>query len=511
MDRVIDGITYTVLTPPRQRWWGINDVYTGPDTGTYIVAEGDVVTDTITGDVYSVVDVDPLTGIAKLQHSVNTACQTNLWAYYDTNTTPTSIVIDGTYTVTGDISYAIAYNGVNDYTNSMSETYHSDGTLDTDRIPVRRVASDSHESHSVYNIDRFHTTDTLTNGSLITLVVFDIYGNLVSKRIFTLSDVSPLNDALACSRAIRSVALVTPFMTDGDLIRRPITIGVNDLNIVVEVTYTDGESELLGVDHDRVTIAGMDVVSLNNTALNHDIMLIYRTMGDPVNGPLESNGIITVGYHLRNYIPSLSYNHQLQIYPEYINQTEGYRMVGYLHLADRSIILDVTPYLDYVTPLDGLLLDDVQHIEATLDLKYVHIVPDQHTVTTEVWVTIRNYGGTNDPGWSMSGVTEYIVPYSKSTAVGVTTIQITNDSDEWWNRVYPSTNPMLISGIEMEPPRATHLRILDTLNGDVIVHRSDITQPLTFHELQLNDVVHVEFIQQLGNDVLVLSHLPIFI
>lgn len=517
---MIDGIGYTVPNGKHMRMWGIKDIHTGVGTGTYIAAAGDFTYDPMTGERRIVVDVDSVTGIAKLENVVESECNKMLMVYYDPNTVPNTVSVDGTFTVTGDVGYAIAYKSSN-LNDSISEIYDSMGDFDTDRIPVRRVNSNSHEPLSVYNIDRFHTSETLVNGDYIKLDVFDVYGTLTASRFFLVSDVGPLNDATHTGLVIRSVDLVTPFMDDGDVIRRPITITVDDLNLAVRVEYTSGEERIYGLDHERVELAGMDIVSLNNTSITHDIMVIFKTMGDPVNGPLASNGIITVPYHLFNYTPSLSYNHTLQVYPMYISHSEGYRMAARLTLADRSAIVDVSNLVEYTTYVDdeNITIDGIhgtgmgilQHVTAVLDLRRVHTLPETHTLTKKTWLTLNNNGGIAGPAWDINGPLKCHKPLSTYSAVGVTTLQLTDDPEAWWDNAYASTEPMIISGLEVDAPLATHIVVYGTLDGDKILHKSEVDTFLKFVELEVNDIIHIHFIQLLGSKKIILSHIPLLI
>lgn len=506
---IISGITYT-KSSDKVRWWALEDIHIGPNTGKHIARVRDRVENIDTGEKYKVIDVDQVTGIAMLELIDDTDCNTTRMMYVDTNTTPPSITVDGTFTVTGDVGYAVAYY-LNNTGNSISEVYDHAGDFDTDRIPVRRVNSNSHEPLAVYNIDRWHSSESVINGTLITLKVYDIYDNVISSTNFLVSDVSPLNDAAHTAKTIRSVALLTPFMDDGDVIRRPITVTVSDLNLVVQVTYEDGETALFGTDHDRVQIAGLDIVGLNNTSLTHDIMVVFKTMGDPVHGPLDTNGIITVPYHIINYIPAKEFGHSLQLYPIYVNNAEGYRMSGALTLADRSMIMDVTPHLSYLTPLDGTEMGTLQEVECVLDLRYIHTLPEEHTLTKTVWITLNNNGGEVEAPWVVSGPFKHIKPYSISNAVGTSYVTLTNDVVGWWDEYYPLTEPMMLSGIEVEPPIATHIIVHDTLAGDIELHKSEIDTTIAFNELLINDVIHITFIQKLGSQQIKLSHLPIYI
>jgi hypothetical protein len=533
---VIDGKRYFTQTIPTFRIWSMEEVLIeGRDntSAKYIPNEGDWVIDPDNLIYYKAIDRDPLTHTVKLELHPNQSLPMPYHdpivnpihrIYIDKNITPHVCNVDATFTVGGStLSHAIVYKGIEPLNNSLavSAIYHADGSFNTNQVPLVRIASDSHELHDIHAVGTFSTSYNLNNGDLVTVVVFDTRGNVASKVAMLMDDTSHLNDHILSTRTISNIELYSPFIApDGNVIRRPISIDINDLNLSCVIHYNDGSEDVLPVNTGNVKLLGMEVVSLNNMSLEHVVVLRYELKdGEVANAPLTTNGkFITIPYLVKNYAPNISYNIKLHLFPAYINAVEGYKMLAYINLPDRSGIINVTEHIRWNgAAFNGKDLT-LQELDAYIDLGDIDGIPNDYDLHNRFNITINHFGGDIAPHWYMSDTfgETYIAykPHVVDVSGGTTRFKIKPDSkpnDDWWTEAYESSKPLVIQGSELSPPNPSHISITMSDGTVTLLRKEEIDKVLFVDGYRVSpaEVIVCKFVQKYGDSYLELSVLPL--
>jgi hypothetical protein len=363
------------------------------------------------------------------------------------------------------------------------------------------------------------TNKELNDGELVTVVIYSDNGHVVSKRQLLVENTAFIRSPSYTTKYISHISLESLFISNAGehIIDFPLNIPVNALNLIGVVNYSDGSQLRLPVDGTRFKMLGINQYLSSIEGQQVDLVLSYElALGEAAyNGVITNNNYITESYILRTTNPNYSYSVKLYCYPEWVNDTYGYKLNWYLFNLDRNIRYEVTDKIQF-NPITGSYNPKDYGV---LQLKSVSInlrdvsVAFKNFLHTQV-LDINLYGkpiDTTTP-WTIAHETN-----SSRTAYGyeltakkIAMYQIKIDAginvfSEWKSRVFGHTYPLIDLTREINPPEPTHIQIRHN-NELKEITMNEWNSILTFNNPVITDInINLTFIRKTGSETIYIS------
>ena len=527
---------------PDARWciWELNEIWQGASGKKYVPKVGDYVIEKNEYITYIVDSIDPVTLIPVLREIKNntssgvftssdmlfgigtSASPDTYRIYVDKSTTPYTMAIDSRLKVYGSMtSYCKIFKGADlgGTGQVVSMMFGPSGNFSTNNVPLELVAIDNHTNYHIKTVQPCKTTIELEDGELLTAVIYSDNGHVVSKRQLLVENTAFIRSIDVSTKYVTHISLKSPFIsaTNDNLIEFPVNVPTNALNLIGVVHYSDGTKLELPVDGGKFKMLGIAqyVSAIVGQELN--VVLSYSLSPGEVayTGVVSSGHYITEAYTLRTINPNYSYSVKLYAYPEWVDETNGYRLKWWLFNLDRNVKFDVTEHIQFNPATGSYNPKDygvTQRKSVAINLKNVSAAFKNflHTQlvdislygkpvdTTTAW-TVSHESTISRPNYGLELNAKQVSSYVINISGGIT------DQEEWLNRVYKQTFPLTDVTRELEPPMPTHLQI--TYNGELVeVPLSVWASNLTFvNPLSIYKNVYITFIRRSGAEVTYLS------
>ena len=536
-----DGLT--PIYDPDARWciWELGEIWDGsvgqgryvPKLGDYIIEKNEYIT-------YIVDSIDPVTLIPVLREIKNntssgvftssdmlfgtgaSASPDTYRIYVDKSTTPYTMAIDSRLKVYGSMtSYCKIFKGADLGGNGqvVSMMFGPSGNFSTNNVPLELVAIDNHTNYHIKTVQPCKTTIELEDGELLTAVIYSDNGHVVSKRQLLVENTAFIRSIDVSTKYVSHISLKSPFIstTNDNLVEFPVNVPTNALNLIGVVHYSDGTTLELPVDGSKFKMLGITqyVSAIVGQELN--VVLSYSLAPNEIayTGVVSNGHYITEAYTLRTVNPNYSYSVKLYAYPEWVNETIGYRLKWWLFNLDRNVKFEVTDHIqfnpatgsydpkDYGVTQRKSVAINLRNVSAAfknfLHTQLVDIsLYGKPADTTTAW-TVSHESTIARPSYGLELNAKQVSSYVMNISNGIT------DQEEWLERVYLQTFPLVDVTRELQAPMPTHLQI--TYNGEMVeVPLSVWASNLTFvNPLSVHKNVYITFIRRSGAEVTYLS------
>jgi len=486
-----DGVV--PIYQPEARWciWGLHEIFTGEvGAGKYIPKVNDYVIDYATFTTYIVDTLDLVTLIPTMR-AINPINASNSFTendilfgvgpgtqadtyriYIDKSVTPYILAVDSRLKVAGTMTnYAKIFKGsmlTDD--NIVSKIYDNSGNYISHNVPLELVAIDSHVNYSIKTVSVCNTTDNLLDGEVLTVVFYSDNGHVVSKRQLLVENTSFIRSLNASKKYVSSIHLETPFMsaTIADRIDFPLNVPLNALNLIGVVSYSDGSIMRLPVDGSKFRILGLDQFVSTIVGQSINLVLSYALSANETAyaGVTSDNHYITEPYSMLTINPNNSYAVKLFGYPVWMDSVTGYSMTWWLFNLDRNIFFEVTPYVSFASntgAYDPTKYGYLQRKSVSINLKDVSGAFKSFIHSQLVDIVLNGIPSASETAWTVTtDATGGKLAYGNNIFAKKLSNQLINISsnivsyNEWKEKVYLNTYP-LINGIsENAPPEPTH-------------------------------------------------------
>lgn len=540
----LDGVSPTYNPDGLWTTWDIAVVYDGTvGQGKYVPKIDDYVIDPPTFTTYIVEALDPVTLIPVLKiirpanmaytfdqsdilFGVGPGTQADTYrVYIDKFKTPYTLAVDSRLWVGGTMSsYASIYRGSLTGANvePIAAIYDNSGNFLTNRIPLEMVSIDSHTNYTKKVVSVASTTFDLIDGEIVTCVIYDDQGHVVSKRQLLVENTSfirSLNDGI---KYVSSVKLNSPFasITDPTVINYPLNIPIDALNFTATINYSDGTNYTAPIDGSKIKVLGLTTYISSIVGQRIPLVLSYKLdLNETAYAGVTSDGhYITAAYQIETINANKSYTVKVYGYPEYVSDAVGYRMRFYMTTLDRNVYYDVTPYVSFAAntgAFDPKAFGYLQRKSIQINLRNVNntFTPFIHTQLMDITLFTPPNGRTT--AWQIAsesvanrpyfGIDTYAILQSNTTD----TIDIssgTTNEDDWLTKFYYNTFPLYDPSIEIQPPKPTHFKIIYPGCADNMHPISDYNKLITLNVSPvINRNLPIVFYKIIGNTTMVLS------
>lgn len=546
-----DGIT--PVYEPNARWcyWELSEIYFGNlGSNRYVPKVGDYVKDKTIDADYRVESIDPVTLIPTLRavsevRSGNMTTEDILFGvgpgtqadtyrvYLDTSVLPHVLAVDARLYVAGSsTSYAKIFRGsdVSDQSKIVSALFDQSGILLTLNIPLELARFDNHTNVSTKVISVCHTRETLNDGELVTAVIYDDVGHVVSKRQLLIENTSFIRSINASQKYVSGISIETPFLssTTDTLIEFPINVPLQGIGLFGIVHYSDGSSLRMPVDGTKFKIFGLEQFVSTIVGQRISLVLSYTVGSDEtVYGAVNVNNskFVTKALSLVTLGQDGAYAVKLFGYPVWIDSIQGYKMSWHLYTLDRDVSYEVTSLVRFnanTGPFQPKAYGLQQNLSVSINLRDINGSFKSYIHVQAIAIVLAQPGDERTTNWTIGFDPGQNPQYGVDLHANVKYINanlniLRIDSgivnfEDWLKRTYFDTKPIFNNLREIAPPRP-NLFIIRSGNLNVEFNITSWNKDLTVgFGIVTNDTLFVEFIYRTStSDVkLGVSGLPIY-
>lgn len=487
-----DGVVPIHNPEGRWCWWSIAEIYTGTvGQNKYIPKVHDYVMDPGTFTTYKVVSLDAVTLIPSLVEirpanmsfsftetdvlfGVGPGTQSDTYrVYVDRSVLPHVLAVDARLKVAGSMtSFAKIFKGALLGTQGwvISKIYDSNGQFVSENVPLELVAIDSHVNHAIKSVGVCHTTEELVDGEIVTAVFYSDQGHVVSKRQLLVENTAFIRQGASSSRYVSHISLHSAFLspTLDKTIEFPLNVPVNALHLMGRVHYSNGQTLDLPVDGNKFKMFGLEQYISSIIGQKVPLVLSYALSADETSyaGVGSQGRYVTEAYDLVTVNPNNSYTVKLFGYPFWINSSTGYQMRWWLLNLDRNIFFEVTNHVSYSAntgPYDPKGYGYIQRKSISLNLRSVSGAFKAFIHAQAVEIVLNGEPTANHTAWTVSHESNVSRPmygqdlFAKRVSTSVVNLSSAITSyEEWKQRVYNATFPLINPNTEITPMAPTH-------------------------------------------------------
>lgn len=478
---------------PYDRWqsWNMNEVYTGTiGQGKFVPKIDDIVFEIAGNSIirYIVRDIDPTTMIAQLQQEtlsladpllpediifgigVSTPSETYR-VYIDKSVVPFTMTIDARNKIYGSMSnYCKIFKGT-DTSNGgqvISRMYDTNNNFLGENIPLELVAYDNLTNHSIKTVAPAFTNANLTDGEIVTAVIYNDQGGVVSRRQMLVVNTAFIRSADASKKYVTAISLHSLFMSpvNDRLIEYPINVPLAGLNLTGRVTYSDGSYKEYPVDNTRFSIYGFNGYLATIVGQRINLVLKYNLQPNELsyNLTMLNNAQISEPYEATTLNVDGSYNLKLYGYPVWIDDVSGYRLEWFMYNLDRNIKYNVTPYVvinsDF-RPFNPTLYGVVQNLNVSINIQNANGAFKNYIHAQTIDIVLNRRGSERPNNWTVGFSPDQQPRYGVDTFATAHFINVNQwriildcgapDFETWLTRVYYRSEPLYDSSTEEGP------------------------------------------------------------
>lgn len=492
---------YAPIYAPDDRWtqWSIHEIYTGQaGLNKFIPKLNDYVVEPESNTWWRVTNLDTITFIPELtpiSFANNVATDVIVGeaddiyrVYFDKSVTPYTLSVDALLKVFGSAATtARLYRGsIIDNTKLISRRYDNSGNFIGNDIPLQMVAYQSTDNFAIKSIPTCNTTvEDFQDGETVSAVIFDSNGKVLSKKYLVLEETTFVPQAYAEQKFITNIYLKSPFissMSDTD-INYPVNLPMESFNPIGVVQYNDGSTVEYPIDGNKFRLYGLD--SFISTIIGQSVPLVlsYRLdVNEAALATVTTDGtFITKPYNLIVSNPNTSYNVKMFVYPRWIDDINGYALDAYLMNLDRNALFDVTGMFSLASnsaAFNPLAYGVTQRLILNLDLANVSGIYNHflHVQTVDIVLRAKASDTFATNIWEVQtqipSTTAYYGTNLKATrdASAPTKVYVDNgaiDINDFLNKLYYPTQPLVNTLTESVPPVPTHIEV--RWNGNSVI------------------------------------------
>lgn len=475
------------------RMWGLSDVYFGGVAkARYVPKVKDYVIKPETFETWIVTSVDPITLIPTLLpirpfgtsselskedilFGVGPGTQAQLLRIYINRTNfPHRMTVDTHCFVGGSkMAYAVIYKGGDPTMGGepVSRMYDNSGNYLGPEVPLEMVALDSHVNHAIKIVSECWCNEDIPDGEPLYVVFYTADGMPASKAMLLAENTTYIRGLDIQRKTVVGISLESPWLTasDSNVLKFPLNIPRDALDLVGVVNYNDGTKLRLPVDNRKFTMAGLDGYISSIPGEKFDLSLIYQLSKDEVSYAGQGmyvNRSVTAPYSVITETVEPGYTVKLFMYPFWNSATRKYRLRFWLYNLARNSYVEVTDNVTYSVE-QGAFVPDLygvkQRMQVNLNLRNVSMnyKPMIHTQMFEV--TLFGIPADSDTPWIVNNSMAPTMPgfgvqiYCKIKGTGRYTLESGYTSKEDWIKAfYSNTNPLVDARSEASAPIPTH-------------------------------------------------------
>lgn len=489
------------------RVWSKSEIYTNEGEGAYVPNINDIVVDISLG-FFRVVDVDKSTGLSTLEPwkpdtseeqdggliglDIGTQAE-SFRVYIDSTVIPHVLACDARLRVYGSsCSHVKLFRGtdVSDKGDVISAIYNSSGDFVGENIPLELVAMENGTNIAVKTPTTAYTNRTLEDGEVVTAVVYDDTGIALSFNSLLVKNTSFVRSTDADTKYISSVRLTSPYLDTSDerVLMFPTNMALEDFPAQVIVTYNDGSTRTLPINDPQVQLSGLDQFISSTSGQRVPLVLFYFLGDEEYAYEANNSGVVT---HISEKYWAVttefeeSYSIKIFAFPEWVSETQGYKLNFFLTNLGRNKIYNVTNLVELTNMSDDFnpfAYGVKQSLSYSVNMGDVDPMYRSYRFVQPFNLTLKAVGTSINTRWVVNFTNSQQTPYGFDiiAKVNVVNANLSNldiscgagSFEDWLRKTYLLSEPLLIEGVEVQPPLPnvllvkTKLREYEVLSTD---------------------------------------------
>ena len=475
------------------RMWGLADIYVGKEgKDRYVPKVLDYVIRPETYETWIVRSVDPVTLIPVLEpirpfgtssemtredilFGVGPGTQSQLLRVYLNKTNfPYRMTVDTHCFVGGaSMAYAVIYKNGDPSVGGepVSKMYDNSGNFIGVEVPLETVALDSHVNHSIKIVSECYANEEIPDGEPLYVVFYSADGVPRSKAMLLCENTTYIRGLDIQRKFVTNISLESPWLTGSDtnVLKFPLNIPRDGLDLVGVVNYNDGSKLRLPVNNTKFQMAGLDGYISSIPGEKFDLTLLYNLSENELSYAGQGmyvNRKVTAPYSVITETVDPGYTVKMFMYPFWNAAASGYRMRYWLYSLARNSYVEVTDFINYSAEtgsFDPRLYGVKQRLQVSLNLRKVsqNFKPMIHTQMFEV--TLFGTPQDSNTPWVVNGTMSPTQPgYGRNCVAqrtGVNTYSLRSNfttRDEWVKAFYLNSEPLVDRRSEVYAPDVTH-------------------------------------------------------
>lgn len=519
--------------------WNKSEIFTGSGFGKYVPNVEDIVVDLTLG-FFKVTEVNLSTGLSTLEPlvftqedealsqqdiilGVDVAAQAESYrVYIDKSVWPYSLSCDSRLHIYGSSnSHVKLFKGVDISENGViiSEMYSPDGDLLSENIPLELVATVDATNVAIKSPVVAQTRTDLDDGEVVTAVVYDDLGHLVSYSKLLVKNTSFVRKSESAQKQIVRIHIESPFLdlTDERTLKFPINMAVKDLSAMGVVTYSDGSTKKVPVNSDGFELLGLDSFISSVVGQRVPLVLSYKVGANETTNSAINSTKITESYWGVVTEQDEAYSVKMFMFPEWVDDVVGYRLRFFLTTLERQKIYEVTNLVKPTSISDVFLpnmFGQQQKLSYSVEMSDVDPKYAKYKFVQPFEVTLLNDGTYFDTRWLVNFHSGQPEPFGAGIEAKINLVDVDNSKldisngmnslDEWLRNVFYVGQPLVNTKLEERAPQP-NIMIIKTKRRSYTVDigmwdkEINIVNDLSFGELVVIELVNRVY----ENDVLV--------
>lgn len=439
---------------PDQRWttWALQDLYLGTvGSNKYVGKVNDYVVDYTTDEQWIISALDPTTYVPTLSPIRRIVSPADIdttdllyadgpgipgetyRAYIDKSVVPYKLTLDQRSRVYSVLSkYAKIFQGskLTGTDKVVSAYYDASGNFLGENIPLVLVSQATGVNYAVKTVPTCYTKFDLSPGEILTAVLYDDAGGVVSTRQYLVTESTFIRSTDAQAKYITGVTIDSPFLSESNpnLIEYPLNVPLAGFNLFGIVNYSDGSKLRMPIDGTKFSLMGFQQYVATVVGQKFKFTVKYTLSPDEIvytaGGLPTTDKFVAQTYEARTLNVDGSYTLKLYCVPVWMSDVNQYRLEWYLYNLDRTISINVTPYIKYATNLPGFqpaAYGVNQQVQVSVNLNDVNGVYKKFVFTQTLSITLYRQA-TDHSGnpWVISYEPGQDPPYGKNVVAKVT-------------------------------------------------------------------------------------------
>lgn len=487
----------TPIFDPNRGWrmWHRPEIFTGPSgTGRYVPNIDDLILDYTQG-FFRVINVDYSTGISTLDLWIlpkdsegltnedillgagpGTVSE-NFRCYINTDVVPHTLNVSGYLHIYGSSAHSVKiFKGVDTGASGVvvSQYYNQNGNLVGENIPLELVVMPGQNNVAVKCVKPGYSNRALANGEVVTVVVYDQVGGVLSIARLLVENTNFVRTADASAKYITGIRILSPFISETDtrLLEYPVNITLDSNHIMGEVSFNNGDKDILPVDGGKFSLHGLNNFISTTAGQRLQLVLSYKmSPGEfTVSGVVSENYHINEPYELVTVAAQGAYAVKLFGYPKWLDSVRGYMMEYWLYNLDRDTIEYATPWVEMHSasaPFQPTLYGTAQDIAVSIDLANLGSQFSSYRYVQSMTITLVRRGDVlQTPNWTIGFSPNQDPPYGTNAVAKMTFMNVNQwqmdlrcgcaSQEEWLNTLYYRAEPLYNPSAELNAPTPTH-------------------------------------------------------
>jgi len=399
--------------------------------------------------------------------------------FIDKSVRPFYAAIDARLDIRGSMaSIGRLYKGadVYDETGRISLLYDASGNFLGNDIPLQLV--DRQDNVAVKIMPPFNTLADLDDGERVTALFLSDEGGMISTRQLTVVNSGFIFKSDRHLRYVTGISLRTDYLSSSDpsIIDFPIGTTQLSMNLRGVVHYSNGDEVEMPVDGTKFEFIGLDNFLATSPGKRFKGFLKYKLSDEEVHfggSVVGAERFFQSEYTIRTLVQDGAYSVKLFAYPNWIDQTNGYRMEYFLMNLDRSICQRVTPHVrlgENSPAFEPLSLGIKQNLNVQLDLNKALPSFKSHLHAQVIGISLITAGGESGTNWRVEyepgqnpqfGTGNYgEMVFINANLKRVKLDMGLTEQSEWLERLYRTSKPLMNVVTEADAPSPTHFAII---------------------------------------------------